>query len=290
MAEINTLTKARIDVRARRAALQGDYDRIAAELTKFRAAEAALTSIVGGVPLEETGHLRSTEAPRAIAGDRAAPQQGGRRGARGPRANSAKGRLKVLRGDAGPQGLLNAEIAERLSDVAPNTPNTYLSMMLTGARRSGTVTSSPPHRTRAGIPKRPWAKLIRTRTGLKMTSLTATPRPSEQSWPSRGGRHAGQAVADICDIIGSIRALGKRPGHPRYRGGIVGLVSVHRETPYLRPQPRPGPDRAPACRTRAPPEPLRPLPYGRGSRKRAARARTGRCRSNAGGRASTGTP
>ena len=84
MAEDNTLTKALVDVRARRAALQGDYDRIAAELTKLRAAEAALTSIVEGVPLEETGHLRSTEAPRASAGDRAAPQQGGRRGARGP--------------------------------------------------------------------------------------------------------------------------------------------------------------------------------------------------------------
>ena len=56
----------------------------------------------------------------------------GRRGARGPRANSAKGRLKVLLGSAGPQGLSHAEIAERLPDVAPNTLNTYLSMMVTG--------------------------------------------------------------------------------------------------------------------------------------------------------------
>ncbi|PJI53545.1 hypothetical protein CTI14_27080, partial [Methylobacterium radiotolerans] len=50
MAEDNTLTKALVDVRARRAALQSDYDRIAAELTKLRAAEAALTSIVEGTP------------------------------------------------------------------------------------------------------------------------------------------------------------------------------------------------------------------------------------------------
>lgn len=132
MAEDNTLSKALVDVRTRRAALQSDYDRIAAELTKLRAAEAALTSIVEGIPLEETGHLRSSDASRASAGDRTAPQSGGRRGARGPRANSAKGRLKALLGDAGPQGLSHAEIAERLPDVAPNTLNTYLSMMVTG--------------------------------------------------------------------------------------------------------------------------------------------------------------
>jgi hypothetical protein len=146
VAEDNTLTKALVDVRARRAALQGDYDRIAAELTKLRAAEAALTSIVEGVPLEETGHLRSTEAPRASAGDRVAPQQGGRRGARGPRANSAKGRLKGLLGNAGPQGLSHAEIAERLPDVAPNTLNTYLSMMVTGgeAVRKGDFFTAAP--------------------------------------------------------------------------------------------------------------------------------------------------
>jgi hypothetical protein len=111
VAEDNTLTKALVDVRARRAALQSDYDRIAAELTKLRAAEAALTSIVEGIPLDTSG---------------------GRRGARGPRANSAKGRLKALLGSAGPQGLSHAEIAERLSDVAPNTLNTYLSMLVTG--------------------------------------------------------------------------------------------------------------------------------------------------------------
>lgn len=133
VAEDNTLTKALVDVRARRAALQTDYDRIAAELTKLRAAEAALISIVEGVPLEETGLLRTSEAPGATAGDRAAQQPGGRRGARGPRANSAKGRLKALLASAGPQGLSHSEIAERLPDVAPNTLNTYLSMMVTGA-------------------------------------------------------------------------------------------------------------------------------------------------------------
>ncbi|MGU3480073.1 hypothetical protein [Methylobacterium sp. D48H] len=131
MAEDNTLTKALVDVRARRAALQSDYDRIAAELTKLRAAEAALTSIVEGIPLDASG-LHAPEGPRAAAADRAAPASGGRRGARGPRANSAKGRLKALLGSAGPQGLSHAEIAERLPDVAPNTLNTYLSMLVTG--------------------------------------------------------------------------------------------------------------------------------------------------------------
>ncbi|MDE3749509.1 hypothetical protein [Methylobacterium radiotolerans] len=132
MAEDNTLTKALVDVRARRAALQSDYDRIAAELTKLRAAEAALTSIVEGIPLDASG-LHAPEGPRVAAADRAAPASGGgRRGARGPRANSAKGRLKALLGSAGPQGLSHAQIAERLPDVAPNTLNTYLSMLVTG--------------------------------------------------------------------------------------------------------------------------------------------------------------
>ena len=132
MAEDNTLTKALVDVRARRAALQSDFDRIAAELTKLRAAEAALTSIVEGVPLEDTARLHASDGARAPIADRAASAQGGRRGARGPRANSAKGRLKALLSGAGPQGLSHAEIGERLPDVAPNTLNTYLSMMVTG--------------------------------------------------------------------------------------------------------------------------------------------------------------
>ncbi|SFM52890.1 hypothetical protein [Methylobacterium pseudosasicola] len=132
MAEDNTLTKALVDVRARRAALQSDYDRISAELTKLRAAEAALTAIVEGVPLKDTSILRSTDNLRPSAEDQSTSGRSGRRGARGPRSNSAKGRLKALLGSAGPQGLTHAEIAERLSDVASNTLNTYLSMMVTG--------------------------------------------------------------------------------------------------------------------------------------------------------------
>ncbi|MBE7198625.1 MAG: hypothetical protein INR70_12600 [Parafilimonas terrae] len=136
MTEDNTLIKALADVRARRAALQNDYDRLAAELTKLRTAEAALTAIVEGVPLEDIAVHPGSDGPRPAGGERTASQPGGRRGARGPRANSAKGRLKTLLGSAGPQGLSHAEIAERLSDVAPATLNTYLSMMVT----SGEVT------------------------------------------------------------------------------------------------------------------------------------------------------
>lgn len=132
MAEDNTLTKALVDVRARRAALQSDYDRISAELTKLRAAEAALTAIVEGVPLKDTAILHSSANLRPSAEDQGTSGRSGRRGARGPRSNSAKGRLKALLGSAGPQGLTHAEIAEQLPDVAPNTLNTYLSMMVTG--------------------------------------------------------------------------------------------------------------------------------------------------------------
>lgn len=132
MAEDNTLTKALVDVRERKAALQSDYDRISAELTKLRAAEAALTAIVEGVPLKDTAILRSSDALRSSAEDQGTAGRSGRRGARGPRSNSAKGRLKALLGSAGPQGLTHAEIADRLPDVAPNTLNTYLSMMVTG--------------------------------------------------------------------------------------------------------------------------------------------------------------
>lgn len=131
MAEDNTLSKALAEVRARRVALQSDYELIASELTKLRAAEAALTSIVEGVPLEASGLLHPSEGTLAPVGERTSSGQGGRRGARGPRANSAKGRLKALLGSAGPQGLSHVEIAERLPDVAPNTLNTYLSMMVT---------------------------------------------------------------------------------------------------------------------------------------------------------------
>lgn len=132
VAEDNTLTQALGDVRARRAALQGDADRIAAELAKLRAAEAALAAIVEGAPLEDPAPHAAVGGSQGFAGDAAGPASGGRRGARGPRANSAKGRLKGLLATAGPQGLSHAEIAERLPDVAANTLNTYLSMLVTG--------------------------------------------------------------------------------------------------------------------------------------------------------------
>lgn len=154
MTEDNTLTKALADVRARRAALQNDYDRLAEELTKLRTAEAALTAIVEGIPLEDIAVHPASEGPRPFGGERAAVQPSGRRGARGPRANSAKGRLKALLGTAGPQGLSHAEIAERLSDVAPNTLNTYLSMMVTSgeAVRKGDFFSAAADRGSAADP------------------------------------------------------------------------------------------------------------------------------------------
>jgi hypothetical protein len=128
MAGDDTLTKALVDVRARRAALQGDYERIGAELAKLRAAEAALTAIVDGIPLAGAG-APPVDAPRLA---EPGAVSGGRRGVRGPRANSAKGRLKALLDGAGPQGFSHAEIAERLPDVSPNTLNTYLSLLVTG--------------------------------------------------------------------------------------------------------------------------------------------------------------
>ncbi|MGX5774336.1 hypothetical protein [Methylorubrum zatmanii] len=128
MSEGDTLAKALADVRRRMADLQADYERIAAELTKLRVAEKSLAAIVEGASLEGVAGLASAEA-----GFSAEPQvragRGGGRGSRGPRANSAKGRLKALLEGAGPQGLSHAEIARRLPDVAPNTLNTYLSVM-----------------------------------------------------------------------------------------------------------------------------------------------------------------
>ncbi len=56
---------------------------------------------------------------------------GAGRGPPRPRANSAKGRLKALLEEAGPQGLSHAQISDRLHDVAPNTLATYLSVMTT---------------------------------------------------------------------------------------------------------------------------------------------------------------
>ena len=127
MSEGDTLAKALADVRQRMTDLQAEYDRVSGELTKLRAAEKSLASIVEGGPLEPVASGRGAVAP-AFPGE-ARSTRGGGRGSRGPRANSAKGRLKALLEEAGPQGLSHAEIARRLPDVAPNTLNTYLSVM-----------------------------------------------------------------------------------------------------------------------------------------------------------------
>jgi len=127
MSEGDTLAKALADVRQRMTDLQTEYDRVSAELTKLRIAEKSLASIVEGGPLEAVASGRGAVAP-AFSGE-ARSVRGGGRGSRGPRANSAKGRLKALLEEAGPQGLSHAEIARRLPDVAPNTLNTYLSVM-----------------------------------------------------------------------------------------------------------------------------------------------------------------
>ncbi len=126
MSEGDTLAKALADVRQRMAHLQAEYERVSAELTKLRVAEKSLAAIVEGAPLGDALGGVGAVAPTFSAEARSG--RGGR-GSRGPRANSAKGRLKALLEGAGPQGLSHAEIARRLPDVAPNTLNTYLSVM-----------------------------------------------------------------------------------------------------------------------------------------------------------------
>ena len=130
MSQDSTLASALADVRQKRAALEADYERIGAELTKLRLAERSLASIVEGTPLDEP--FAEQAVRRTSAGDdRARGGRGTGRGPRGPRANSAKGRLKALLEEAGSQGLSHAQISDRLHDVAPNTLATYLSMMTT---------------------------------------------------------------------------------------------------------------------------------------------------------------
>lgn len=127
MAGDDTLAKALADVRQRRADLQADYDRITVELSKLRAAERSLAVIVEGAAPDEAGGF-----PEASDEASGRPRRAAGRGSRGPRPNSAKGRLKALLEETGPQGLSHAEIERRLPDVASNTLNTYLSMMVTG--------------------------------------------------------------------------------------------------------------------------------------------------------------
>ncbi|MCJ2067985.1 hypothetical protein MKK75_04035 [Methylobacterium sp. J-030] len=125
MANDDTLAKALASVRQQRETLQAEYERVAGELTKLRLAERSLASIVEGASLDEPAddQLKRRRAPAEEGQPRAT------RGPRGPRANSAKGRLKALLGEAGSEGLTHAEISERLMDVAANTLNTYLSVM-----------------------------------------------------------------------------------------------------------------------------------------------------------------
>lgn len=144
MTEDDTLVKALDDVRKRRAELQRDYELIAAELAKLQLAENSLAAIVEGAPLDLSTMPSAPAYDSRPMDEFAAPSQQraparGTRGARGPRANSAKGRLKALLMEAGPQGLTHAEIGRRLPDVASGTLATYLSVMASGgeAERRG---------------------------------------------------------------------------------------------------------------------------------------------------------
>lgn len=127
MADDNTLAKALANVRHQRETLEAEYDRVSGELSKLRLAERSLASIVEGTTLEEA----PDDQPKRRRASTSDDQPRATRGPRGPRANSAKGRLKALLGEAGSPGLSHAEITERLPDVATNTLATYLSVMAT---------------------------------------------------------------------------------------------------------------------------------------------------------------
>ncbi len=154
MAGDDTLAKALADVRQRRADLQSDHERIVTELTKLRTAEKSLAAIVEGGPGAEVDLDTDFAAMEVRSGS---PKRGRGRGSRGPRANSAKGRLKALLEQTGPQGLSHAELERRLPDVAPNTLNTYLSMMVTGGRPCAAAISTwlPPLLSLMKPPPRP---------------------------------------------------------------------------------------------------------------------------------------
>jgi hypothetical protein len=127
MSENETLAKALADVRQRRIEVQAEHERLAGELAKLRLAEKSLAAIVEGGSLESEFEQVGEDSE-----DGSSPRQKtGRRGSRGPRANSAKGRLRTLLMNTGAQGLAQAEIARRLPDVAPATLNAYLSTMST---------------------------------------------------------------------------------------------------------------------------------------------------------------
>lgn len=125
MTESDTLVKALADVRQRRVELQSEFDRVGAELAKLKLAEKALAAIVEGAPLDAGALSLDADAGQTNT------KRGAGRGPRGPRANSAKGRLKALLQDTGTQGLSQAEISSRLPDVAAGTLNSYLSLLVT---------------------------------------------------------------------------------------------------------------------------------------------------------------
>lgn len=125
MANDDTLAKALASVRQQREALEAEYERVSGALSKLRLAERSLASIVEGAPLDE----EADDQPRRRRASAGEDQPRASRGPRGPRANSAKGRLKTLLEEAGSEGLTHAEIAEHLTDVAATTLNTYLSVM-----------------------------------------------------------------------------------------------------------------------------------------------------------------
>lgn len=145
MSEGDMLATTLTDIRRRLADLQGEYDRISEELGKLRLAERSLAAIVEGTPLH--GAVAGLTESRPRGGGDGGAQGGGRgRGSRGPRANSAKGRLRALLESAGPTGLSQAEIARRLPDVAPNTLASYLSVMVSSGealRKGDFVTVAP---------------------------------------------------------------------------------------------------------------------------------------------------
>ena len=145
MTEGDMLGKALGDIRERMANLQAEYERVAAELAKLRLAERSLAAIVEGAPLEEAAGSYHEIGRRPGEGRLPGPRGAGR-GSRGPRANSAKGRLKALLEGAGPQGLSQAEITRRLPDVAPNTLSAYLSVLVSSgeAIRRGDFISAVP--------------------------------------------------------------------------------------------------------------------------------------------------
>lgn len=129
MAEDDVLAKALADVRQRRADLQADYDRVTGELTKLQAAERSLASIVEGASLPAAGNRPSTRV-EAYHSASTPPATSRRRGPRGPRARSGKGRLRALLDEAGQDGVTQDLIAKRLADVSTPTLNAYLSTMV----------------------------------------------------------------------------------------------------------------------------------------------------------------